>query len=52
MVGKINTIDELNEWAHHRDMDGSELVQSRRVEILSDLACNSVFTQEPSQPQT
>ena len=50
-IKTLNTLDELSQWATYWGMEDSDLVKSRRVEILSDLACSSVLTQEQLQPQ-
>ena len=46
IINSLNTLDDLNEWSELWGMQDSELVNLRRIQILSELANNCVVTQE------
>ena len=46
IINSLNTLDELNEWSELWGMQHTELVNLRRIQILSELANNGLVTQE------
>ena len=45
IVSQLNTLDDLNEWSELWGMQNSDLVNLRRIQILSELANNCVVTE-------
>ena len=49
-IKSLKTLDELSEWAKFWDMEDTELVKDRKVEILLEMASASVFTDDAGMP--
>ena len=46
IINNLNTLDDLSEWANLWGMTDSDLVNLRRIQILSEMANNCVVTPE------
>ena len=49
-IKRLDTLDELSQWAKFWDMEDDEQVKNRRVEILQQIASTSDFMDDVDMP--